>query len=66
MIRPWYLQHYHRKLDVPSSVLVNYHVKADPENGVDQVPACCLVADSPSRVSHTVTSLVGQLVEDCS
>jgi hypothetical protein len=36
MIRPWYLQHFHRKTDVPSSVLVNYHVKADPENGIEE------------------------------
>lgn len=36
MIRPWYLQHFHRKTDVPSSVIVNYHVKADPENAVEE------------------------------
>jgi hypothetical protein len=36
LIRPWYLQHYHRKTDVPSSVIVNYDVKADPENGIEE------------------------------
>src|SRR6266481_3533768 len=36
MIRPWYLQHFHRRTDVRSSVLVNYHIKADSENGVDE------------------------------
>jgi hypothetical protein len=30
LIRPWYLQHFHRKTDVPSSVLVNYTILADP------------------------------------
>jgi hypothetical protein len=30
-IRPWYLAHYHRKTDVPSSVLVNW--KTDAEEG---------------------------------
>jgi len=30
LIRPWYLQHFHRKTDVPSSVLVNYTIPADP------------------------------------
>jgi hypothetical protein len=36
MVRPWYLQHFHRKTDVPSSVLINFRVKADPENGVEE------------------------------
>src|SRR6266498_1130889 len=36
MIRPWYLQHFHRKTDAASSVLVNYHIKPDPENAVEE------------------------------
>jgi hypothetical protein len=36
MVRPWYLQHFHRKTDVPSSVLVNYHIKADAENAIEE------------------------------
>jgi hypothetical protein len=36
MIRPWYLQHFHRRTDVPSSVIVNYHVEADPGNGIEE------------------------------
>jgi hypothetical protein len=36
IIRPWYLQHFHRRTDVPSSVIVNYHVEADPGNGVEE------------------------------
>jgi hypothetical protein len=30
LIRPWYLQHFHRRTEAPSSVLVNYTVPADP------------------------------------
>jgi hypothetical protein len=30
LIRPWYLQHFHRRTDVPSSVLVNYTIAPDP------------------------------------
>jgi hypothetical protein len=30
-VRPWYLGHFHRKTEVPSSVLVNYIVPADPQ-----------------------------------
>src|ERR1041384_6603785 len=30
LIRPWYFQHFHRRTDVPSSVLVNYTIPADP------------------------------------
>jgi hypothetical protein len=28
-IRPWYLEHFHRKTDVPSSVLVNCHIAGE-------------------------------------
>ena len=35
LIRPWYFQHFHRKTDVPSSVLVNWTTKADPEAGTE-------------------------------
>jgi len=37
LIRPWYLQHFHRRTDVPSSVLVNYVIPADP-NTPDSKP----------------------------
>ena len=30
LIRPWYFQHFHRRTEVPSSVLVNYVIPADP------------------------------------
>ena len=33
LIRPWYLEHFHRKTDVPSSVLVNWTRPADPQAG---------------------------------
>jgi hypothetical protein len=33
-IRPWYLRHFHRKADVPSSVLVNWTAKGE----VDGIP----------------------------
>ena len=36
LIRPWYLQHFHRKTDVPSSVLVNWKAPANPLAGPDQ------------------------------
>jgi len=32
-IRPWYLRHFHRKTDVPSSVLVHWQVPGDPQAG---------------------------------
>jgi len=35
LIRPWYFSHFHRKNDVPSSVLVNWNTKADPEAGTE-------------------------------
>ena len=36
-IRPWYLRHFHRKTDVPSSVLVNW--KTTPAEGETQPAA---------------------------
>src|SRR5258707_662324 len=35
LVRPWYFRHFHRKTDVPSSVLVNWATKADPEAGTE-------------------------------
>jgi hypothetical protein len=35
-IRPWYLQHFHRKSDVSSSVLVNWKTPADAEAGTPE------------------------------
>ena len=35
LIRPWYLRHFHRKTDVPSSVLVNWTTKGDPQAGTE-------------------------------
>jgi hypothetical protein len=37
------LQHFHRRTDVPSSVIVNYHVDADPGNGVEERKGCVRV-----------------------
>jgi hypothetical protein len=37
IIRPWYLQHFHRKSDVASSVLVPYTIPANPEAGTEEV-----------------------------
>ncbi len=36
MIRPWYLRHFHRKTDVPSSVLVKWKVPGDPSSGTQE------------------------------
>ncbi|PWU21765.1 MAG: hypothetical protein C5B50_01005 [Verrucomicrobia bacterium] len=33
LVRPWYLRHFHRKTDVPSSVLVNFPIPEDPQTG---------------------------------
>jgi hypothetical protein len=34
-VRPWYFTHYHRKTEAPSSVLVNWTTKGNPEAGTE-------------------------------
>ena len=46
LIRPWYLQHFHRKTDVPSSVLVNWQVPTSKACPIAPAPSA-----SPSRNS---------------
>lgn len=51
IIRPWYLTHFHRKADVPSSVLVNYPVKVTG-SGAGVSPAISGSADVEIRAGR--------------